>query len=391
MDICFFIFSISLLKLHQEHKNKVKVKVAQSCPTLCDPIYYTVHGILQARIPEWVAFPFSSRSSPSSNRTGVSYIAGRFFTSWATREVHKNKFLLKSTAYTLCYHFCYKGPVRKNKGIGCCLKSELDSTLAFNFLCTCPSVPSKVQRELIPAGGQLTLGPEGSSCCLQRAELPAGGGRGLGRAPPVHVHYPREDSLVHNVGETYQRQDEKTAFREFKISNRLCGKQGVSWVMKTQIKIKGIRSEARLTMCACEAFLKLLRSGKPSQRSVQRTGILHQSREAGNTSPCLGGTEMLTFLHSRGEGPPGQPVAPSPSSSGQGHISGINWKHGTIFHGHWQRQSTQDLQVESLKTKHTHAKTYNKTKKAPNHLQLPSDLKWIKMQPYIQWRPSVRA
>lgn len=52
--------------------------------------------------------------------------------------------------------------------------------------------------------------------------------------------------------------------------------------MKTQIKIKGIRFEARLTMCACEAFLKLLRSGKPSQRSVQRTGILHQSREAGN-------------------------------------------------------------------------------------------------------------
>ena len=81
--------------------------------------------------------------------------------------------------------------------------------------------------------------------------------------------------------------------------------------MKTQIKIKGIRFEARLTMCACEAFLKLLRSGKPSQRSVQRTGILHQSREAGNTSPCLGGTEMMTFLHSRGEGPPGQPAAPS--------------------------------------------------------------------------------
>ena len=38
---------------------KVKVKVAQSCPTLCDPIDYTVHGILQARILEWVAFPFS--------------------------------------------------------------------------------------------------------------------------------------------------------------------------------------------------------------------------------------------------------------------------------------------------------------------------------------------
>ena len=37
----------------------VKVKVAQSCPTLCDPKDYTVHGILQARILAWVAFPFS--------------------------------------------------------------------------------------------------------------------------------------------------------------------------------------------------------------------------------------------------------------------------------------------------------------------------------------------
>ena len=36
-----------------------KVKVVQSCPTLCDPMAYTVHGILQARILEWVAFPFS--------------------------------------------------------------------------------------------------------------------------------------------------------------------------------------------------------------------------------------------------------------------------------------------------------------------------------------------
>ena len=37
----------------------VKVKVAQSCLTLCDPIDYTVHGILRARILEWVAFSFS--------------------------------------------------------------------------------------------------------------------------------------------------------------------------------------------------------------------------------------------------------------------------------------------------------------------------------------------
>ena len=46
---------------------KVKVKVAQSGLTLCDPMDYTVHGILQARILEWVAFPFSSGSSQPRN------------------------------------------------------------------------------------------------------------------------------------------------------------------------------------------------------------------------------------------------------------------------------------------------------------------------------------
>ena len=45
-----------------------------------------VHGILQARILEWVAFPFSRGSSQPRGQTQVSRIAGRFFTSWATRE-----------------------------------------------------------------------------------------------------------------------------------------------------------------------------------------------------------------------------------------------------------------------------------------------------------------
>ena len=65
---------------------KVKVKVAQSCPTLCDPIDHTVYEILQARILEWIAFPFSSRSSQPRDRTQVSRVASRFFTSWAPRE-----------------------------------------------------------------------------------------------------------------------------------------------------------------------------------------------------------------------------------------------------------------------------------------------------------------
>ena len=58
-----------------------KVKVTQLCLTLCDPMDYTVHGILQARILEWVAFPFSRESSQPRDGTQVSRIVGGFFTS----------------------------------------------------------------------------------------------------------------------------------------------------------------------------------------------------------------------------------------------------------------------------------------------------------------------
>ena len=60
---------------------KMKVKVAQLCLTLCNPMDYTVHGILQARILEWAALPLSRGSSQPRDRTQVSSIAGRFFTS----------------------------------------------------------------------------------------------------------------------------------------------------------------------------------------------------------------------------------------------------------------------------------------------------------------------
>ena len=61
-----------------------EVKVSWSCPPLCNPVDYTAHGILQARILEWVAFPFSRGSSQPRDWTQVSHIAGGFFTSWAT-------------------------------------------------------------------------------------------------------------------------------------------------------------------------------------------------------------------------------------------------------------------------------------------------------------------
>ena len=61
------------------------VQVVQSRLTLCDPMDYTVHRILQTRILEWVAVPFSRGSSQSRDRTQVSRTAGRFFASRATR------------------------------------------------------------------------------------------------------------------------------------------------------------------------------------------------------------------------------------------------------------------------------------------------------------------
>ena len=74
-----------------EWKVKGKVLVAQLCLTLCNstdssPPGSSVHGILQARILEWVAILFSLGSSQTRDWTWVSYIAGTFFTTWAMRE-----------------------------------------------------------------------------------------------------------------------------------------------------------------------------------------------------------------------------------------------------------------------------------------------------------------
>ena len=89
---------------------KWKVKVAQSSPTLFDPMDYTVHGIFQARILEWVAVPFFRGSSYPRDRTQVSYLAGGFFTSWATREAHKRWSMAKCPISGSCLwkHCCYQ-------------------------------------------------------------------------------------------------------------------------------------------------------------------------------------------------------------------------------------------------------------------------------------------
>ena len=74
---------------------KVKVLVAQSCLTLVTHglLGSFVHGILQARVLEWVAIPFSRESSRPSYRTWVSCNVGRFFTIWATRGIQSHHFM----------------------------------------------------------------------------------------------------------------------------------------------------------------------------------------------------------------------------------------------------------------------------------------------------------
>ena len=72
-------------------QRKERREAAQSCPTLCDPVDYSLpgsslHGILQARVLEWVAIAFSRGSSRPRDQTRVSRIPGSRFNLWATRE-----------------------------------------------------------------------------------------------------------------------------------------------------------------------------------------------------------------------------------------------------------------------------------------------------------------
>ena len=60
----------------------------------CSPPGFSVHGIFQARVLEWVAISFSRGSSQPRDRTRVSHTAGRCFTVWATREAHGKAYIL---------------------------------------------------------------------------------------------------------------------------------------------------------------------------------------------------------------------------------------------------------------------------------------------------------
>ena len=78
--------------------------VAQSCLTFCDPMDcslpgFSVHGILQLRILEWIAIPFSRGSSRPRDQTWVSCIASGLFTTWAIREAFTLILLVRTLGF----------------------------------------------------------------------------------------------------------------------------------------------------------------------------------------------------------------------------------------------------------------------------------------------------
>ena len=96
------------------------MKVAHSCPTLCDPMDYTVHGILQARILEWVAFPFSG---------------GVFSTQGSSPGL--------SHCRRILYQLTHKGKP-KNTGVGTVRKTENTEPgreLGLRIDCKCVELP----------------------------------------------------------------------------------------------------------------------------------------------------------------------------------------------------------------------------------------------------------
>ena len=132
------------------------VLVAQLCLTLCDPMDCSlagssVHGILQARILEWVVIPFSRRSSWPRDWTCISCIARTLLTLWATREALQSSLLLSSFSRVRPCATHRQQPTRlphpsdspgKNPGVGChfllqCMKvkSESEVTQSCPTLC----------------------------------------------------------------------------------------------------------------------------------------------------------------------------------------------------------------------------------------------------------------
>ena len=91
-------------------------EVAQSCPTLCNAMDcslpgFSIHGVFQARVLEWVAISFSRGPSRPRDQTQVSCTAGRRFTVWATGEASQSRMLVKTLSFVSQHKTIYQHEV----------------------------------------------------------------------------------------------------------------------------------------------------------------------------------------------------------------------------------------------------------------------------------------
>ena len=137
-------------------------EVTQSCPTLCNsvdcrPPSYPVHGILQARILQWIVISFFRGSSQPKDRTQISYIASKFFTIWPTKE--DLKCLKKRSEWLHLSLPCPPGKLFTPFFVFACLNSYKDC-LGFRWGGKKGRVLRKAQRE------EGYISPHGSSSLL---------------------------------------------------------------------------------------------------------------------------------------------------------------------------------------------------------------------------------
>ena len=141
------------------------MKVAHSSPTFCNPMDYIVHGILQARILEWVAFPFSRGSSQPRDQTQVSHTAGGFFYQLSHKgsplKRDFKKGLIKLFRWwinskTVCWFWKQsKFVLRKQKKNLKWFRQGLESTYEVRFLISYPGFKLSVSLALALSTGWL--------------------------------------------------------------------------------------------------------------------------------------------------------------------------------------------------------------------------------------------
>ena len=149
MSILTTSFEIHKIWVWLEWVSASECKLLSRVRFFFDPMDYTVHGILQARILERVAFSFSRGSSQPRDRTQVSCIAGRFFTNWAVREALSLFGLCLIDVFLKKKGDFYLGKKQEQQNYSSVLKQLqvwflvvrvdffLIHTWAYSFLCVC--------------------------------------------------------------------------------------------------------------------------------------------------------------------------------------------------------------------------------------------------------------